>query len=229
MVLQTIYLLFNEGYKSTEGDHVIRLDLCFEAMRLNQLLLEKKETNNELTRSLMSLMHFHASRFDARVDDKGRIIPLKEQDRKKWDQLHITLGNRYLTTIKYGQNNAYFLQAAISGIHAAAATYEKTHWPHILKLYDQLYQLKPHAIVFLNRLIPLSYVEGPEKALEELIKLKKAEDLQNHYLLHATEAELLSQLGQKKEAKISFEKAIELSENKQEQVFFKEKIADLSN
>ncbi|MEQ9303897.1 MAG: sigma-70 family RNA polymerase sigma factor, partial [Marinoscillum sp.] len=187
--LQAIYLLFNEGYKTTHGEQLIRKDLCEVAMRLNQLLLDKPETNNELSRSLMALMHFQVSRFDARLNDIGQSVSLEKQDRSKWDNRHIDLGNRYLTTIADGMTNTYFLQAAINGIHCSAPTYEQTNWTYILMLYNHLYSLSPNPIVALNRIYPLSKVHGPEIALEQLDELSKNKALDMNHLVFATRAE----------------------------------------
>ncbi|WP_258098808.1 RNA polymerase sigma factor [Marinoscillum pacificum] len=227
MVLKTIYLLFNEGYKSTEGEQLIRRDLCEEAMRLNQLLLENASTNNEWSRSLMALMHFQVARFDSRVDEYGLAISLTDQDRSKWDQRHITFGNRYLTTIENGIKNTYFIQAAISGIHCAAKTWEDTNWTYILMLYNHLYALRPNPVVALNRIYPFAMVHGAEAALTELNKLKTESSLLSNHLLAATEAELHQQLGDLQEAIKLTEKAIDLAKNEKDKIFLSHKCEQL--
>ena len=223
-ILKVIYLLFNEGYKSTEGEQLIRKELCEEAMRLNQLLLDKPETNTTSSLALMALMHFQVARFDARVNTDGNSVSLEEQDRKTWDEQHILLGNRYLTTIEDGMNNVYFLQAAINGIHCAADTYESTNWTHILILYNRLYFLSKNPIVALNRILPLSKVHGAEAALDELVKVKTEESIQNNYLVPATEAELLFQLNRHDEAIDKLTHAIELCKNNREKDFLTTKM-----
>ncbi len=227
MVLKTIYLLFNEGYKSTEGEQLIRRDLCEEAMRLNQLLLENSSTNNEWTRSLMALMHFQVARFDSRVDEEGLAISLTDQDRSKWDQRHITFGNRYLTTIDNGIKNTYFIQAAISGIHCAANTWEDTNWKYILMLYNHLYTLRPNPVVALNRVYPFAMVHGAEAAITELNKLNSEPSLKSNHLLAATEAELYQRIGDLPKAKAFTEKAIELAKNEKDKAFLSQKLEQI--
>lgn len=229
VVLKIIYLLFNEGYKSTEGDHLIRRDICEEAMRLNQILLEKKETNDEWSRSLMALMHFQASKFDSRTDEAGEGVSLEFQDRTKWDHRHINLGNRYLNSVQDGIHNTYFLQAAISGIHANAKTYEESQWPSILKLYDHLYALSPNPIIALNRIIPLAKIEGEAKALNQLQELEHEKSLSENYLLPAIKAELYIQLGQKNKAIKELQVAIEKTDNAREKAFLKKKMDSCLN
>ena len=227
MVLKTIYLLFNEGYKSTEGESLIRKDLCEEAMRLNQLLLDKQETNNDWSRSLMALMHFQVSRFDARIDVNGHSISLEFQDRSKWDEQHITLGNRYLTTVTDGMKNSYFLQAAINGIHCAAKTYDQTNWTYILILYNHLYQLNANPIVALNRIYPFAMVNGAQSALEELQKIKNHPTLKENYLVAATSAELYIQLKNNHQAETELLKAIGLCKNQQDLHFLTQKLEQI--
>ncbi|MEQ8472724.1 MAG: sigma-70 family RNA polymerase sigma factor [Marinoscillum sp.] len=228
VALKAIYLLFNEGYKTTEGEQLIRKDLCEEAMRLNQLLLDKQETNNEQTRSLMALMHFQVSRFDARLDEEGRSVSLQNQDRSKWDNQHITLGNRYLTTVSDGMTNAYFLQAAINGIHCASPDYEHTNWTYILILYNHLYSLNPNPIIALNRIYPLSKVHGPELALEQINELSNNKLLAQNYLVNATKAEILLQLDNLSDARAELELAIDLCANAKEREYMTRKLEEIS-
>lgn len=223
-VLKVIYLLFNEGYKSSGGDKLIRRDTCEEAMRLNHILLEKASTNTEWSRSLMALMHFQVSRFDARTNDIGEGISLEHQARDKWDQQHILLGNRYLCTIENGLNNPYFLQAAISGIHANAPSYKETAWPDILKLYDHLYRIQPNPIVALNRIIPLSMVEGPKAALAQLQKLESEKCLVKNHLVPATKAELHLQMNEPDIARKLLSDAAIITDNSTERAFLIKKM-----
>ncbi len=223
-ILKIVYLLFNEGYKSTEGEQLIRKELCEEAMRLNQLLLDKLETNSQSCRALMALMHFQVARFDARVDRNGNSVSLETQDRSIWDQQHILLGNRYLTTIEDGMQNTYFIQAAINGIHCAAETYASTNWTYILMLYNHLYNLSGNPIVALNRIIPISKVHGAELGLLELEKIKDHECFKGNYLISATEAELLIQLKRTDQAVDKLALAIDLCKNIREKDFLRVKM-----
>lgn len=223
MVLKTIYLLFNEGYKSSEGQSLIRRDLCEEAMRLNYLLLEKQETNNDWSRSLMALMHLQVSRFDSRIDQNGQQVSLEFQDRTKWHQGHISQGNRYLSSIQQGLQNPYFIQAAISGIHSATPNWKDTNWPVILTLYNHLYSINQNPIVRLNSLYPFAKVHGPLSALSELELIKNEPSITGNYLVPATEAELFYQLNRNDEALGKLKEAIELANNQLDKEFLQSK------
>ena len=227
VVLKVLYLLFNEGYKCTEGNQLIRKELCEEAMRLNHILLDKPETNNEWTRAHMALMHYHVARFDARTDEAGEAISLEFQDRSKWDPRHIELGNRYLNTIPEGYHNEYFIQAAISGIHVNARSYEQTDWPGILTMYNLLYSLKPNPLIALYRIIPVAMTHGPGAALSELSKLEDEPLLIRNHLLAATRAEIYCQLADWQNAKTALQEAIEKAENDKEKAFLNRKLAAL--
>ncbi len=227
IVLRVIYLLFNEGYKTTEGEFLIRRDLCDEAMRLTQMLLEKPETNNEFSRSLMALMLFQVSRFDARIKADGEPVSLEDQDRSLWKQEEITLGNRYLTTINDGMNNEYFIQAAINGIHCAAKNWNETSWTNILILYNHLHNLSPSPIIALNRIYPYSKVHGAEKGLNKLHSLADTIKEDHSQLFFANKAELLRTLGKKKEANEALDIAISKTNNKYEKQFLSLKKSDL--
>lgn len=224
-VLKVIYLLFNEGYKSTESDQLIRKDLCLDAIRLCELLLANESTNTSHTRSLLSLIYFHCSRFDARVSDDGKIIPMEKQDRSKWTLPFISRGNTFLASVSDNESqNEYFLQAAISGVHCNAQSYEETRWDIILHLYNNLLRINHNPIVALNRIVALEKVEGAKNALEELTKLESDSSLEKNYLLYAIKSEIFASLGQKEEAVKLLERSVALASNPNEKAFLQEKI-----
>ncbi|MFT6865299.1 MAG: RNA polymerase sigma factor (sigma-70 family) [Cyclobacteriaceae bacterium] len=225
-VLKVIYLLFNEGYKSTDSDQLIRKDLCKDAIRLCQLLLENRLTNTPYTRSLLALMYYHSSRFDARINQDGEIIPLEKQDRANWKKDFINRGNYYLSSVTENETqNEYFLQAAISGIHCNADTYEETRWDIILHLYDTLYHFNPSPIVALNRIVALEKIKGSAEALTEIEKLEKESSLTKNYLLPAIKAEIYISLKQIDQAIKSIKKAISLTANPNEKEYLKKKMS----
>src|SRR5678816_3849726 len=138
-VLQTLYLLFNEGYKASSGDDLIKEDLCQEAIRLASLLAEHPAGNQPRTHALVALMLLNAARLPARTDSEGNILRLKEQDRSTWNHAMIARGMHHLSESATGDElSAYHLQAGIAACHCAAADYESTDWPKILLLYDRL-------------------------------------------------------------------------------------------
>src|SRR5258708_18743899 len=175
-VLKSLYLLFNEGYNSSNADHLIREDLCQEAMRLVNLLTRNSVTNISRTNALLSLMCFQASRLQARLDDKGNIILLKFQDRKKWFNPLMEKGFVYLNAATENFDpSPYHLEAAIASLHASAGSFEKTNWKGIHQLYEILYRLQPSPIVALNKAIASAYANDKEDALEQLQKIKGLE------------------------------------------------------
>lgn len=227
-VLKVIYLLFNEGYKSTNHSDIIRKDLCLEAIRLGQLLAENQDFDQSYTHSLLALMLFHAARFDARVDSDGNMITLEKQDRNKWLRPFIDQGNYYLSSIPDKEaNNEYFMQAAISGVHCNAATFEETPWEVILELYDHLMIINPNPVIALNRIVAVNKAINPSKALEELVKIENSPTLLHNHLLFAIKAEIMQDLGEIQEARLLTERAIALTSSTNEQDFLKGKLKAL--
>ena len=197
-----LYLMFNEGCKTTRSNVIINHDLCFGAMRLNKLLCERTIAAHEESCGLMALMFFALSRFPARVDAAGAIVPLAAQDRSKWDARYITEGYNWLNKAKGG--GRFYLEALISSVHCAAADFGSTNWKHIVFLYRQLQQLTASPAVNLNLLLARSYAETPETVLPELKALRQDAAEQNLSLLLAAEADLLQRAGNFSEAKKAF-------------------------
>jgi RNA polymerase sigma factor (sigma-70 family) len=179
-VLTTLYLLFNEGYYSATRDKVLRHDLCLEAMRLTYMLIENENTNKPYVNALLSLMCFHASRFDARTNPKGELVLYDEQDTRLWDRQLITRGEYYLNKAATGNEvSKYHLEAAIAYWHTIKNNDEEK-WEKILQLYNNLLIIEYSPIAALNRTYAVSRVYGKEKAIEEAEKL----NLNNNHLYH---------------------------------------------
>ncbi|MEO5562274.1 MAG: sigma-70 family RNA polymerase sigma factor [Chitinophagaceae bacterium] len=223
VVLKSLYLLFNEGYNSSNPDFLIRDDLCAEALRLCYLLSEHSLTNLSRTRALMALLCFQSSRLQARLDDKGKIILLKFQDRTKWKRELIQRGFHYIDSATDGKDiSKYHFEAAIASIHAAALSFEQTDWKSIYHLYETLYQLDPGPIIALNKAIASAYAISRENALKELMEIK---GLEQYYLYYASAGEMYLDLNKKEEAKSCFEKAMRLTSSISEQQLLLEKIS----
>ncbi len=216
-VYLTIYLLFNEGYNSSTDDLLIRKDLCSEAMRLTLLLTEKPLDAYPKTHALLALMCFHAARFDSRIDDKGCIIILEEQDRSLWNKELIGKGIDYLTKSAHGEHlSSFHLEASIALQHCMAKSFKETNWKQIYTFYDKLYEIKPSPVIQLNKAIIAGRVYGPEEAIIELHRLEKDKNLVNYYLLPASLGEFYLQVNNKERAKTYFEKAKKLTQSKAE-------------
>jgi RNA polymerase sigma factor (sigma-70 family) len=182
-VLSVIYLLFNEGYYSSTQNTVLRKEFCFEAMQLNYFLLENQQTNTPLTNALMSLMCFHASRFEARTNSFGEYILYEEQDRNLWDDELILKGNTYLILSAKGQEiSKYHFEASIAYWHSAK-TETANKWENILQLYNKLLLLEYSPITALNRTYALSKTKGKQAAIVEAEKLNLPENRLYYSLL----------------------------------------------
>lgn len=171
-VIQTIYLLFSEGYYSETNDSIVRKELCAEALNLAWLLLDNPQTNNHATNALMSLMCFQASRLDARLSESRNIVLYDDQDRTLWDTEFIEKGFHYLQQAsKWDITSAHYIEASIAYWH----TVDNSHadkWISILKLYDVLLSANNSSIVALNRIWAFSKVHGDIPAIKEAQKLQ---------------------------------------------------------
>ena len=221
-VLKTLYLLFNEGYRSSHPEKFIREDLCEEAMRLTILLSENSKTCLPQTYALLALMCYQASRFSSRVDDQGFIVLLKDQDRSQWNKFLINKGNEYLHKASEGELiHEYHIEAGIASVHANAPTFEETNWKLILSFYDDLFARTNNPMVALNRCLVLSEIEGPHTAIKALLKLEWLRE-NCHYQTSLGELNLKS--GNKPEAIKYFTKALSLTASVAEQELIGRKI-----
>jgi RNA polymerase sigma-70 factor (ECF subfamily) len=224
-VLQTLYLLFNEGYKASSGDHLIREELCHEAIRLGTLLAEHPAGNQPATHALIALMLLNAARLPARTDDEGNILRLKEQDRSSWNQVMIARGLSHLSASAAGATlSAYHLQAGIAACHCAAGDYESTDWKQILSLYDRLLELDNSPVIALNRAVAIAHVHGPQAGIEAVEAIANAKQLNSYYLLYAVRGELEKQLNHFQAAIDNFRRALELTELRSEQLFLSQRL-----
>jgi RNA polymerase sigma-70 factor (ECF subfamily) len=179
-VLTTIYLLYNEGYYSESQNAVLREDLCKEAMRLTELLLENQNTNKPVVNALYSLMCFHSSRFAARKKDNGEIVLYQDQDEGLWDYDLIAKGIYHLKEASQGTTvSKYHIEASIAYWHTIKAD-TKEKWESILQLYNRLLQIEYSPIAALNRTYALSKANGKREAITEAEKLNLTG---NHYYL----------------------------------------------
>jgi len=226
-VLQTLYLLFNEGYKASRGDSLIREDLCNEAIRLAALLASHPAGDTPRTHALLALMLLNGSRLAARVDDAGNILRLRHQDRSRWDRGMIARGMMHLArSAEGGDLSEYHLHAGISALHATAADDASTDWPRILSLYDRWRTINPSPVIALNRAVAVANVRGPKAGLDALESIPNRAALEGYYLLHAVTAEFEVRLGHFDAAARCLRRALELAELKSEQAFLAERLRE---
>jgi RNA polymerase sigma-70 factor (ECF subfamily) len=212
-VLETIYLVFNEGYSASSGDELIRFELCEEAIRLAEMIAAYTRIQNKSNvYAMLSLMLLNASRFTSRTNKQGAIRTLAEQDRSLWNIELIQKGLFFLErSTERNTLSVYHILATISAYHCAAPDFETTDWKGILALYDHLLLLDGSPLVKLNRLVPLAKVMGAEKAMEALQELKKDASFNSYHLLYATEGEFYWEMNEYKKAAEAFQRAIDYS------------------
>src|SRR5262249_29486492 len=180
---QVLYLLFNEGYSSSDGESAIRADLCEEAARLCHLLCSDARFRTPATHALMALMLFHAARLESRLDQRGSVLLLEEQDRGKWDQRLIGRAQEFLAWSAEGTVlSAFHLEAAIACHHCTAKSCAETDWPAILRLYDALLRLHRSPVYLLNRAIVVAQIEGPRAGIRALGEADRDPALRHYHL-----------------------------------------------
>jgi RNA polymerase sigma factor (sigma-70 family) len=226
-VLQALYLLFNEGYKASHGDKLVRAELCREAVRLTTLLLEHPVGQVPRVHALLALMWLNSARLPARVDHDGHLMRLEEQERSLWDQAMIARGVWHLQQSAAGTDlSSYHLQAAIAAHHCTAASFEATDWKAILQLYDRLGQLEPTPVVALNRAVALAQVEGVAAGKRAVEQIRQAGGLTSYHLLYAVLADFEFRLGNLPAAARHLREALQLTQVESEKELLESKLRD---
>jgi len=226
-VLRVVYLIFNEGYSASEGDRLVRGELCGEAIRLGRLLGELMRDDAEVW-GLLALMLLHDARRGARVDPDGRYVALGEQDRSSWDRDLIDEGVRALErAVRLRRPGQYQLQAAITALHVQAPDPEGTDWAQIAELYGALAKLSPSPVVELNRATAVGFASGPAAGLDLLEPLLRDPALERYQPLHAAHAELLRRARDLPGAARAYKRAIALSANAVERAELERRLATL--
>ncbi|MEO8608164.1 MAG: RNA polymerase sigma factor [Chloroflexota bacterium] len=225
-LLSVIYLIFNEGYGATQGESLIRQELCAEAIRLGRVLVELLPDPEAL--GLLALMLLHDSRRSARVDDDGELVLLEDQDRSLWDQTEIAEGLALLDqALHQRQPGQYQIQAAITALHARAARAEDTDWPQIAALYGELARTLPTPVIALNWAVAIAMSEGYARGLQIMDTLDEEGKLDGYYLFHAARGDLLLRTGWLDESHAAYTRALELCQNTVEQSFLRRRLKEI--
>ncbi|HXC40370.1 MAG TPA: RNA polymerase sigma factor [Burkholderiales bacterium] len=226
-VLRVIYLVFNEGYAASSGDSLTRHDLSGEAIRIARLVQELLPEPEVM--GLLALMLLHESRRTARADPAGDPIPLEEQDRSLWNRGMIEEGSALVEqALRSRRFGPYTLQAAISALHAEAPDMACTDWEQIVGLYDVLARLEPSPVIDLNRAVAIAMRDGPAAGLKLVDDLLADGNLNNYHLAHAARGDLHRRLGNKAEARKSFQRALDLSRQEPERRFLARRLKELA-
>ncbi len=212
-VLRVVYLIFNEGYAATEGDRLVREELCDEAIRLGELLCRLMPDDAEVW-GLLALMLLHDARRGARVGADGRYVALDTQDRSLWDRDRIADALAKLDrAVRLRHPGEYQLQAAITALQIQAPDAETTDWAQIAELYGALARLNPSPVVELNRAVAVGMADGPAAGLELIEPLLAEPGFEGYQPLHAAHADLLRRAGDAAGAAGAYERAIALTAN----------------
>jgi RNA polymerase sigma-70 factor (ECF subfamily) len=223
-LLAVIYLIFNEGYCATSGDSLTRHELCGEAIRLGRVLVALMPRSAE-AHGLLALMLLHDSRRETRLDAAGELVLLDEQDRSRWDRAKIDEGIAVLDeALTLHDPGPYQVQAAISALHAEAATPGATDWPQIVALYGTLAALMPSPVVEVNRAVAVAMAQGPKAGLALLYRI---EGVENFYPYHVARADLLWRTGQPEAAADAYERALALCQNSAERAYLQRRLDEL--
>ena len=226
-VLAVLYLVFNEGYSASAGEDLIRRDLCDQAVALAQVLAELLPGEPE-PKGLLALMLFQRSRQTVRVNDRGDLVTLEDQDRGRWDQVQISLARRHLEeALAARRPGQYQIQAAIAGCHAVAPRAQATDWPKIARLYQHLADMTGSPVIELNRAVAVAMADGPAAGLALLQRLEAGGALAGYYLLPATRADFLRRLGRNEEAASAYEEAAALAVTGPESRFLNARLAEV--
>jgi RNA polymerase sigma-70 factor (ECF subfamily) len=228
VVLQVIYLVFNEGYSASSGTSLTRHDLSGEAIRLGKLLIELLPEPEVM--GLLALMLLQESRRAARTSPDGEMVLLDDQDRSLWNRDLIAEGlvlvESALTSRRFGP---YTLQAAIAGVHAQAADAATTDWEEIVGLYDVLLRTDPSPVIELNRAVAVAMRDGPLAGLALIDAILRRGDLTDYHLAHAAHADLCRRLGKTTDARLSYERAISLAKQELQRRFLARRLVELES
>ena len=223
-VHEVLYLIFNEGFHSTQQQFLIRKELCGEAIRLTKLVLKKEPLRNGAAYALFALMCYHAARLESRLSDGLEPIDLRQQDRSLWYQPLIQVGDDALMqALNYPDQSVYHLEAGIAFEHLHAANFESTNWPRILELYQRLHAYTQDRLTLLNIAIVYVQLQENEKARQLLDNIDPASLEQREYLYYGVEAEYFNNMGQHEQAIAALDAALLKVSNDAERAYLEKK------
>lgn len=226
IVLQVIYLMYNEAYLASQDDSIVNVNLAAEAIRLCRLLYALLPGAD--VAGLLALILLQDARREARQDQNGHLITLEQQDRSLWDRKQIREGVRWLEgALADGPAGVYTLQAAVAALHAQAPGYAETDWEQIIGLYNVLYERSPTPVIALNRAVAVAMRDGPETGLELINELASSGKLDRYHLFYAARADFYRRLGRSDSAREAYRQALELTQRPTERQFIEQRLRGL--
>jgi RNA polymerase sigma factor (sigma-70 family) len=226
-VLQVIYLIFNEGYASTSGPRLQRVELAAEGIRLARMVHWLLPDDSEVA-GLLALMLLIDARRPARTGPHGELVPMAEQDRSLWIADAITEGVALITeALPRGPVGPYQLQAAIAAVHDEAPSADDTDWPQIVALYEMLMQLSDNPMVALNHVVAVAMARSAQEGLDLLGEIQDDERIAKDHRLYAVRAHLLEMAGDSASARAAYEEAAERATSLPQQRYLNRRAARL--
>lgn len=228
VVHEVLYLMFNEGYSTSQGVTPIRDDVCEEAARLCHMLCEREEISTPESKALLALMLFHASRLDARTDSLGNTVLLQDQDRSQWDRNLIQVADKWLIRAVQNPPSRFHFEAVIAQLHCSAPSLEETDWPTIVRFYDRLIEMFDSPIYKLNRAIAIGQKGDFAEALSALEEIRSSELLAEYHLLDCAEGHIQALQGNTKLATDAYLRALGSATAEHQRTLIKRRLTELA-
>jgi RNA polymerase sigma factor (sigma-70 family) len=221
VVLKIIYLMFNEGYKSSQGKSILNLELCEDALSLTQSIVRSPALVCAEAEGLLALILFSLSRFEARFDAHGEIVDLENQDRTLWNQELITVAKHHLHLATKASYGTWHLEAAIAFLHSNAKTFDETDWKGITSIYDRILETNDSPFTRLNQAVALFYSGDVVRAMKVMNELGESAIMQRYHLYHVAMGKFYHRMKQRAKAIEHLSKAIELTRHEVEKSFIR--------